>query len=195
MVLAQATDKAQIVSIFQQAFAANPHIEFLLGKKNLQRKIAVMTSYVVDIALKRNGLYLSEDREGVLIVFEAAKLPLSFVEKCKQYAMVLRCFDLSRIFSIARTEGQVTQLRRFQPGDLYVWFYAVSEKNLGSPTARNLLNDLFELAKSKNAGIVAETSIERNMLIYKRYSFDCYEQFDCSTFPIYYMRRGPVNQD
>ena len=195
MNLAKPIDTERIISIFQEAFIDNPHICYLLGKSRLRQKIAIMTSHVIDIALKRQGLYLSNDGEGVLIVFEAAKLPLSFTEKCAQYWMVLRCFNLRNIFAIARTEKKVKALRHVQPGDLYVWFYAVSDKGLGGKTARELLQNLFDLALEKNAAILAETSIARNMLVYKRYGFETYHQQQFESFPVFYMRRPAAQKD
>ena len=195
MNLATPKDTERIISIFQEAFIDNPHICYLLGKSRLRQKIAIMTSHVIDIALKRQGLYLSNDGEGVLIVFDAAQLPLNFTEKCAQYWMVLRCFNLRNIFAIARTEKKVKALRHVQPGDLYVWFYAVSDKGLGGKTARELLHNLFDLALEKNAAILAETSIARNMVVYKRYGFEAYHQQQFESFPVFYMRRPAAQKD
>jgi hypothetical protein len=195
MYLATPRDTQRIIAIFQEAFIDNPHICYLLGKSRLPEKIAIMTSHVIDIAMKRQGLYLSKDGEGVLIVFEADKLPLTFFEKCAQYWMVLHCFNLRNIFTIARTEKRVKALRHAQPGDLYVWFYAVSNKGLGGKTARELLHDLFDLAQEKNAAILAETSIARNMVIYKRYGFEAYNQQQFDSFPVFYMRRPAAQKD
>ena len=195
MYLATPRDTQRIIAIFQEAFIDNPHICYLLGKSRLTEKIAILTSHVIDIAMKRQGLYLSKDGEGVLIVFEADKLPLTFFEKCAQYWMVLRCFNLRNIFTIARTEKRVKALRHAQPGDLYVWFYAVSNKGLGGKTARELLHDLFDLAQEKNAAILAETSIARNMVIYKRYGFEPYNQQQFDSFPVFYMRRPAAQKD
>ena len=195
MIAATSQDTDRVISIFQEAFKDNPHILFLLGTRRLKQKIAIMTKHVVKVALKRGGLYLSEDRQGVLIVFDAALLPLSFTEKLQQYWMALRCFQLHQLRTIARTEKLATLRRVQQPGDLYVWFYAVSEEGLGGKTARSLLSDLFDLARQKNAAILAETSIARNMVIYKRYGFETYDQVQFETFPIFYMRRAEQAQE
>jgi hypothetical protein len=195
MIIATSQDTDRVISIFQEAFKDNPHILFLLGTRRLKQKIAIMTKHVVKVALKRGGLYLSEDRQGVLIVFDAARLPLSFTEKLEQYWMALRCFQLHQLRTIARTEKLAAQRRVQQHGDLYVWFYAVSEEGLGGKTARSLLSDLFDLARQKNAAILAETSIARNMVIYKRYGFETYDQVQFETFPIFYMRRAAQAQE
>ncbi len=81
MILATSQDKALVIAIFQQAFKSNPHMNFLMGRRNLERKIATMTSFVFDIALARQGVYLSKDRLGVLITFDYAQLPLKPREK------------------------------------------------------------------------------------------------------------------
>lgn len=170
-------------------------MNFLMGRRNLERKIATMTSFVFDIALARQGVYLSKDRLGVLITFDYAQLPLKPREKRAQMIMALRCFSWLRLRNIAKTEALIQAKRRAEPKDLYVWFYAVSDKGLGGPTARELLHDLFDLSQEKNAAIIAETSMPRNMVIYKRYGFECYAQQNFDRFPVFYMRRPPVQKD
>jgi len=90
MTLATPRDKALVIAIFQQAFKNNPHIKFLMGTKNLDHKIAIMTSYVFDIAVARQGVYFSKDRMGALIAFDFDQLPLNPREKLAQIRMALR---------------------------------------------------------------------------------------------------------
>ena len=195
MILATSQDKALVIAIFQQAFKSNPHMNFLMGRRNLERKIATMTSFVFDIALARQGVYLSKDRLGVLITFDYEQLPLKPREKWAQMIMALRCFSWLRLRNIARTESRIQAKRQAQHNDLYVWFYGVADAGLGQHTARELLKGLFELAQQRNAGIIAETSIARNQVIYKRYGFECYEQIQCEGFPVFYMRKPAPAQD
>lgn len=192
--LATQNDRSRIIRIFQEAFIDNPHILYLLGNKRLKRKIAVMTSHVVSVSLKRDGIYFSEDKEGVLIVFEARALKLTFIEKLSQYWMVFRCFDWRQIAAISRTEKQVQLIRTCQPHDLYVWFYAVSDKALGGPAARELMKDLFTLANQRNAAIYAETSLTRNALIYQRFGFECYHQSNFDGFELYHLRKESMKE-
>lgn len=84
MTLATPRDKALVIAIFQQAFKNNPHIKFLMGTKNLDHKIAIMTSYVFDIAVARQGVYLSKDRMGALIAFDFDQLPLIRVKSSRK---------------------------------------------------------------------------------------------------------------
>jgi hypothetical protein len=186
---ASPSDTQLIIQIFQEAFIDNPHILYLLGSKRLKRKISIMTQHVLRVAQKRGGVYLSENKEGVLIVFEAEALKLSFLEKCSQYWMAIRCFEWRRLPEISNTEKQVQSLRICQPTDLYVWFYAVSDAALGGPTARGLMQDLFQLAKRKNAAIYAETSIKRNAIVYQRFGFDCYHHSQFTNFDLFHLRK------
>ena len=195
MIIATSQDKALVIAIFQQAFKSNPHMKFLMGHRKLERKIAIMTSFVFDIALARQGVYLSKDRLGVLITFDYVKLPLKPREKWAQIIMALRCFSWLRLRNIAQTEALIQAKRRAEPKDLYVWFYGVSDAALGQQTARELLKGLFDLAQQRNAGIIAETSMARNQVIYKRYGFECSEQIQCEGFPVFYMRKPNTAQD
>lgn len=183
------SDTQLIIQIFQEAFIDNPHIIYLLGSKRLERKIAIMTEYVLRVAHKRGGVYLSDNKDGVLIVFEAEALKLSFLEKCSQYWMAFRCFEWRRLSAISKTEKQVQLLRKCQPTDLYVWFYAVSDAALGGPTARGLMQDLYQVAKRKNAAIYAETSIKRNAVVYQRFGFECYQHSQFPNFDLFHLRK------
>lgn len=187
---ASPSDKQLIIQIFQEAFIDNPHIIYLLGSKRLKRKIAIMTEHVLRVAQKRGGVYLSENKDGVLIVFEAEALKLSFLEKCSQYWMAIRCFEWRRLPEISKTEKQVQLLRICQPTDLYVWFYAVSDAALGGPTARELMRDLFHLARVQNGAIYAETSIKRNAVVYERFGFECYHHSQFPHFDLFHLRKS-----
>jgi hypothetical protein len=150
-----------------------------------------MSEHVFRVAQKRGGIYLSDNNEGVMIVFEAAALRLSFFEKCSQYLMAIRCFEWRRLTEISYTEKQVQLLRTCQATDLYVWFFAVSDAALGGPTARELMRDLFQLAKVQNGAIYAETSIKRNALVYQRFGFECYHHSEFSGFDLFHLKKSP----
>lgn len=187
---ANTKDKERMKLIFQEAFIDNPHILYLLGSKRLERKIAIMCDHVFRVAQKRGGVYLSENNEGVLIVFAAAGLRLSFYEKCSQYLMAIRCFEWRRLLEISKTEKQVQSLRTCQPTDLYVWFYAVSDAALGGPTSRELMRSLFHLAEVQNGAIYAETSLKRNARVYQRFGFECYHHSVFAQFDLFHLRKS-----
>ncbi|MEN9698872.1 MAG: hypothetical protein RLZZ301_70 [Bacteroidota bacterium] len=189
MIPATASDKARVVSIFQEAFFENPHVRFLLGKRFLTWRLRIMAHYVFFIGMRRNGIFLAEDNEGVLVFFPTKALQHNFLEATYQIGMALVAFNMWRILEISQTENRVKQLRKSDGNDIYVWFYGVSKKGLSQQTARSLMRSLFAYSAKNQVAIVAETSLARNKGIYERYGFETYQTHQFTDFPVFFMRR------
>jgi ribosomal protein S18 acetylase RimI-like enzyme len=193
MNLAKREDKLKVIEIFKESYMANPHVRFLLGDRMLAFRMQLLASYVFDIAFKRNGVYLSTDREGVVVMFPMDKIKLSFGEKLKQLSMVILAFNLSRILRIKQIESEIQHTRSGNASDYYVWFYGVTNKGRHQDTARALMNAMFQMAQTLKIALIAETSIARNNIIYERYGFETY-QVHHYEFPVYFMRRAYATQ-
>ena len=193
MNLAKREDKLKVIEIFKESYMANPHVRFLLGDRMLAFRMQLLASFVFDIAFKRNGVYLSTDREGVVVMFPMDKIKLSFGEKLKQLSMVILAFNLSRILRIKQIESEIQHTRSGNASDYYVWFYGVTNKGRHQDTARALMNSMFQMAQTLKIALIAETSIARNNIIYERYGFETY-QVHHYEFPVYFMRRAHATQ-
>ena len=188
MNLANASDRAVILEIFLQSYKDNPHVRYLIGDQFVTSRLKTLANFVFDIAMKRKGIYLSEDKQGVVVMFPCASIQLNSKEKIKQYLMVIRAFNLYRLFKIINIEAAIKLERKANPNDLYVWFYGVSEQGAKQDTARKLMKAMFELSLTQQVDLIAETSLARNQKIYERFGFVTYHQraFD---FPVFFMRR------
>ena len=89
MNLANASDRAVILEIFLQSYKDNPHVRYLIGDQFVTSRIKTLANFVFDIAMKRKGIYLSEDKQGVVVMFPCASIQLNSKEKIKQYLMVI----------------------------------------------------------------------------------------------------------
>jgi ribosomal protein S18 acetylase RimI-like enzyme len=189
MNLANASDRDVILEIFLQSYKDNPHVRYLIGDQFVTSRLKTLANFVFDIAMKRKGIYLSEDKQGVVVMFPCASIQLNSKEKIKQYLMVIRAFNLYRLFKIINIEAAIKLERKANPNDLYVWFYGVSEQGAKQDTARKLMKAMFELSLTQQVDLIAETSLARNQKIYERFGFVTYHQhaFD---FPVYFMRRA-----
>ena len=188
MNLANASDRDVILEIFLQSYKDNPHVRYLIGDRFVTSRLKTLANFVFDIAMKRKGIYLSEDKQGVVVMFPCASIQLNSKEKIKQYLMVIRAFNLYRLFKIISIEAAIKKERKANPNDLYVWFYGVSEQGAKQDTARKLMKAMFELSLTQQVDLIAETSLARNQKIYERFGFVTYHQraFD---FPVFFMRR------
>jgi len=193
MKLAQHKDRALIIEIFLQSYKDNPHVRYLIGDRFVASRLKTLANFVFDIGIKRNGIYLSEDNQGVVVMFPCECIQLNFKEKIKQYLMVIRAFNLYRLSNIISIEATIKNERKANPNDLYVWFYGVSEQGAKQHTARNLMKDMFKLSLIMQVDLIAETSLARNQKIYERFGFVTYHQraFD---FPVFFMRRAHESQ-
>jgi len=189
MNLANASDRDVILEIFLQSYKDNPHVRYLIGDQFVTSRLKTLANFVFDIAMKRKGIYLSEDKQCVVVMFPCASIQLNSKEKIKQYLMVIRAFNLYRLFKIINIEAAIKLERKANPNDLYVWFYGVSEQGAKLDTARKLMKAMFELSLTQQVDLIAETSLARNQKIYERFGFVTYHKraFD---FPVFFMRRA-----
>ena len=194
MKLAELSDRARVIEIFQESYLENPHVRFLIGNRLLNNRLERLANFVFDVGIKRNGVYLSDDLEGVVVMFPLNLLTLSFTEKITQLFMALGTFELTRMLKILRIESRIKKSRRGNPEDLYVWFYGVSRNGAHSDTARQLMKSMFNISTDKQVKLIAETSLSRNKLIYERFGFETYG-YQQYSFPVYFMHRNPSTLD
>ncbi len=194
MVQAQISDKNLIINIISQSFDSNPHVNFVINdnSENRPRKLKAFSEYIFEIGFKRNGVFLSDDKQGVIIILDNKSLNTNvfdFVALCK---FIFRVIGFSRIYQIQKLESQVKKLRYNSDNFLYVWFLGVSKQGLGKGNGIELIKYLFALAETKKLPIVAETSNQRNNTIFKRFGFVDYNYLETgiNDLKIWFMKRN-----
>ncbi|MDZ4667908.1 MAG: hypothetical protein SGJ00_08485 [bacterium] len=192
---ASKADKERVVKIICESFNTNPHVDFIV-KNDAKRpqRMAALAAYAFEVGMRKNGVYLTDDGLGVAIIFKYDKFKLSLYEYWLQLGLVFKVFTPARAIMVDKLESLIKRNRASNISFLYLWFFGVADESLGSTNGRDLMKFIFKLSQEAKLPIYLETSLRRNMIIYKRFGFEEYNILNTKKkdLTMWYMKR-PFN--
>ena len=134
---------------------------------------------------------MTEDEQGVSIIFEYDKFKLRFYDYWLQLILIFKCFTLSRAIYVYKVEKQIKLNRASNLNFLYLWFFGVTNEALGTSNGRDMMKFIFDMSLQKKLPMYLETSLKRNSIIYKRYGFEEYNVFETEKkdLTMWYLKR------
>ena len=190
--IAPYSSKKKAVNIITQTFDANPSVNIVIGSKgNRTKKISRLAYYAFEKAFNRKGVFLSDNKQGVALCFRSDLGSVRFKELIYElrFAAVL---PMSRVLQTLKRESYIKKYR-LKCKHLYFWFFGVQK---GADQAGfELKNQIFILSKKEQLPILLETSVLRNKVIYERYGFKVYHEWNDSGDgkKLWFMLREPEN--
>ena len=101
-------DKSHVVKIICEAFYHNPHVSFIV--KNDERKperMKALAEYAFDLGLKREGVFLTDDRLGVSIIYRYGEVKMGWKEYWHQIKLIFSTFSWERGWKIYQLEKEI----------------------------------------------------------------------------------------
>ena len=173
----------KIITILSEAFKSIPAGNYLVkqdSKKNIRYK--KLAKFVYTNALKKKGVYLSSNKEGVAIAYiidpnNNKKTIHDFIESLK---FVVSISGIRNAIGILKRQKYI---RKQRPKNEKYIYWEVTGINLtyrghasSGFSMGELRDQIYEKAHKEQLSIYTETSIRRNMIVYRRYGFDvCHE--------------------
>lgn len=189
---AQPSDKEKVIKIICESFNTNPHVNYILknDKKRGERLIA-LSEYAFKYGMRRDGVFLTDDGQGVSIIFEYDKVKMGLYDYWLQLILIFKCFTLPRARWVYNVEKQIKLNRASNVNFLYLWFFGVTNETLGTSNGRDMMKFIFDMSFNKKTPIYLETSLRRNSIIYKRYGFEEYNVFETpkKDLTMWYLKR------
>lgn len=175
MRLAKPEERSIAVQIITETFRDNPHFNFILRKHNRELALREMAHYAFDKGMRRQGVYLTSDNNGLLIAYKS-NMPGSFwPDALSTFRILLFSLSLAKLPKIMRHENFISARR---PGGeyLYCWFFCVKKDARGRSAPREIRDYVLERSARENLPILAETTLERNKFLFERFGFSIYDQ-------------------
>lgn len=192
MKIANKRDLEKVIDIICQSFHDNPHISQII-KNDSKRdiRLRVLAKYVFYFGMKMNGVYLTDDDQGVLILYKNQVQRRSLMDVFRKIELSIRAITLTRIIFVKKLESMVNQKRQNNEDHLYLWFFGVTKATIGTGNAREMMRFSFSKSYDEKLPIYCETSIFKNMSVYKRYGFSEYNFLEpgINELKIWYLRR------
>ncbi|QTY27188.1 hypothetical protein [Flavobacterium sp. CS20] len=191
-------DKEKVISNVAALLQEVPSsMEIIKDDKHKEKRFRYLAKHMVDKAIERDALIVSEDYNGIAILFEEdPNRKVSFwKELMTDIKLALKVTGIKKGLKALKIQGYVKKQSPKDKNHLYCWFWGIMPEARDvdkTKTAYNMKNQFMELSKQKKLPIYAETRIKRVYIAYRRYKFDCFHQWQHpSGDTMYFMKYKP----
>ena len=191
------------INIIAEAFKAIPAGNHLV-KQDSKRDIRYkkLASYVYHNAVKKNGLYLSSNKEGVAVayVIDPKNNKKTFGDFINDLKFAFGVSGIKKALAIAKRQKYIQSQRPKNEPYMYWEFSGVNPNYQGMDSATfsmaELRDKVYAETHDKKLTMFSETSIRKNMIVYRRYGFDIYHEWtmpDGST--MWFLKYDTLNKE
>lgn len=144
---------------------------------NRDRRFHYLATHMVNKALKKDALVLSENGMGIAILFKTNKRDSSLWNDIfQELGLVYNVTGVKNALKILKSQKYIKN-QRPQEGDyLYCWFWGIVQGNRGADTqiGKEMKDEFLRRADLYNIPLYAETRIRKNVVVYKRFGFELF---------------------
>ena len=172
------------INIITEAFKVIPAGSHLVKQdEKKEDRYKKLGKFVYNNAVKKNGLYLSSNKEGVAIAYiidpkKEKKSIADFIQELK-FAFFISGFK--NAITISKRQKYIQKQRPQHEKYIYWEFTGVNPNYQGIDSGvfsmGELRNQIYTEAHKKQLSIYTETAIRKNMIVYRRYGFDIYHEW------------------
>jgi len=185
--------RGRIVSIIAKSFHENPTIRFLLGGNHaFDTRLQQFARYVYHMAQSRQGLFLSENHMGLMVLYPN-DIRAQWWDACQAYYYLLQGISKDRIAQIHRHVNHVASIRPKDRKHLYCWFFGVDPDEHPRRSAWEIKNAIVEASRTSGLPVYAETAVARNKVVYERFGFETYHYWKNpeNGIEVWFLKREP----
>lgn len=190
MPIATSNQKDVVIAVLKDAFQDNPSVQNIInGKRSEERQLELLLLYAYERAVRRGGVFISENEKSVALCFSSVKNVFSFREMLAELKFGM-AVSLIKSFKTLIRQKRLAHYRVKEP-HLFFWFFGAVKGN--EKASYELMKEIFSNSAEMKLPIVAETSVEKNKRVYERFGFEVYHTFDDGEGPILWMmKREPI---
>lgn len=164
-----------------------------------EKRFYILAKHMVDKALRHNALLVTDDLNGIAILFDSEKMkdPI-FKELKSDLHLALNVTGIKKGITALKHQKHIKNQRPKNEHHLYCWFWGIMPEARGSDNNKTpyVMKDwMFAIAKEKQLPIYAETRLKRVNVAYRRYGFKLINEWvHPSGDTMYFLRYDPKNR-
>jgi len=191
------SDKKILLRIMARAFSESDRLKPILRKGKKEKRLMLMAEYAYDLALKFDGVFLSDDKSTAIVYWQKSYYKRSFLDHVKYAVMFLRTIKLGKLLETAAREKLVKSYRPDLDDYIYVWLLGKDPESKSIQGLADVRDHLNLLSRDLEIPILIETTVEKLLKLYRFVGFESYHQFFDKTIgmPVYYLRKDPPSGD
>jgi len=185
-------DRKLVVDIISNSFEDNLSVNWVIkNDRKRMKRISVLAEYAFNTVLRKDGIYVSSDEEGVIMFYKQNAYKETFADYIDQAKLALQAVTLPRVLEVLKRESYKDNIRPSDGEFIYCWFYGVRNSARGKGAAIELKNFIFDEADKMNLPIFLETSMTKNLIAYERYGFETFHEWEENEKKLWFMKRTP----
>ena len=177
MRLAEWKDRKDIIDIIASRFEDTPGTIWIVRKNaNKHKALRCLARYVFIKSYNRDGAWISDNNMGMALCYRYNKKSISLREIWCLLKFTLLYGSLGKIKDFIYRESYRNNKRPPDGNYLYWWFFGV--KKGGGRAGFEISKEILEYSEREMLPIYLETTIEKNMKVYKRYGYEMYHYWE-----------------
>ncbi len=157
-------------------------MEIIKDDNKREQRFRYLAKYMVEKAIEKDALIVSENGRGVAILFRTNSRDKSFwKDTIQDIKLALNVTGIRKGLKAMKTQKYVASVRPKEGDYLYCWFWGILPDSRGSDdskTAYEMKNKFYAKSKELQLPIYAESRIRRISIAYQRYGFKLFHEWD-----------------
>ena len=189
-------EKAEIITKVTSLLKEIPSSMDIVKKGgNRHKRFEYLATHMVEKAIEKDALIISENRMGIAILFKTSKKDDNFLKDIwSQIGLVLNVTGIKNAYRIVKNQNYIKK-QRPQTGEyLYCWFWGILAESRGADTqvGKEMKDEFYRQAIEYQIPLYAETRMRKNALVYQRFGFELFHEWQHpSGDTMYFLKYNP----
>ena len=170
-------------------------LEVVMDDSNRDKRFHYLASYMVEKAIKKDALIISENGKGIAILFKTSKKDDNFWKNIpEQLGLLIHVTGFKNALNILKTQKYIKQQRPQEGEYLYCWFWGIIADARGADTqvGKEMKDEFYRQAQKYKLPLYAETRMRQNAIVYQRFGFELFNEWaHPSGDTMYFLRYNP----
>jgi len=170
-------------------------MEVVKNDSKRDQRFRYLATHMVDKALEKDALIISENQKGFAILFKTSKKDENFWKELpEQLGLVWNVTGIKKALKILKTQKHIKSQRPQEGEYLYCWFWGILEDSRGADkqVGKEMKDEFYRQANLYNIPLYAETRMRQNALVYQRFGFELFNTWQHpSGDTMYFLRYLP----
>lgn len=160
-----------VVKLLAASFNANPAVnDTIIADKHRDRRLISLMEYVFDTGFARNGVFVTDDLLGAVVMYDPVSSPTKFSDTLRQLKLVRRSIGWLRMKYASSKDKKMNSFRPATP-HLYLQMIGTAPEAQGKGVGSKMIDFILETSATTNKPVYLETSVLKNVEMYKRKGF------------------------
>lgn len=170
-------------------------MELVKNDSKKDKRFHYLATHMVEKALKKDALIISENQKGIAILFKTSKKEENFWKDLpSQIGLLINVTGIKNGLKVLKAQNYIKSQRPQEGEYLYCWFWGIlaDARGADTQTGKQMKDEFYRQAQLYKVPLYAETRMRQNALVYQRFGFELFHKWQHpSGDTMYFLRYIP----